>query len=192
MNKKDIRILYKQKRLGLSPQEHDRLSRAIAQLFSTHFNSKSIRVLHSYLPALAHNEVNSMLILSQLAQSRPQIQIQVPVVKDGIMYAVPYTSDVQLITNKYGLLEPVNIMPTEVVPDLVITPLLAFDARGYRVGYGGGYYDKYFAALPNNVIKVGLSFFPSVASIDDIDEFDIPLDFCITPEKVYDFELGYS
>jgi len=68
---------------------------------------------------------------------------------------------------------------------------LAFDPHGYRVGDGGGYYDKYFASLPANVLKVGLSFFPSTAQIEDLDEFDIPLDFCITPEKVYEFKYGY-
>ena len=71
--------------------------------------------------------------------------------------------------------------------DLVIVPLLAFDIKGYRVGYGKGFYDKYFLKTRPNCIKVGLSFFDPVDMISDKNEFDVPLNYCVTPNKIYEF-----
>ena len=71
--------------------------------------------------------------------------------------------------------------------DLVITPLLAFDKKGYRVGFGKGFYDKLLAQCKHDVIKVGLSFFEAEEKIDDIKQNDIPLDYCITSDTIYSF-----
>ena len=65
--------------------------------------------------------------------------------------------------------------------------LLAFDFEGNRVGYGKGFYDRYLYTLPANVMKIGISLFPPVEHIEDADEFDMPLDYCVTPKLVYDF-----
>ncbi len=71
--------------------------------------------------------------------------------------------------------------------DLVITPLLAFDIKGYRVGYGKGFYDRFFAPLRNDVKRVGISLFSPCEEIENINEYDIPLTHCITPKKIYTF-----
>ena len=68
-------------------------------------------------------------------------------------------------------------------------PLLAFDKKGFRVGFGKGYYDKFLARCKPNVIKAGLSFFDPVDEINDISGFDIPLNFCITPKEIFSFSL---
>jgi 5-formyltetrahydrofolate cyclo-ligase len=65
--------------------------------------------------------------------------------------------------------------------------LLAFDTRGYRVGYGKGYYDRFLTECRPDVIKVGLSFFEPEKQIDDINRFDIPLNYCVTPQQVFQF-----
>ncbi|MEY2811910.1 MAG: hypothetical protein RI991_905, partial [Bacteroidota bacterium] len=90
--------------------------------------------------------------------------------------------------NQYGIPEPTaGIEVTSDMIDVVVVPLLAFDKKGNRVGYGKGYYDRFLASCRNDVITIGLSFFPPVLSIDDIDFFDKKLDFCITPDSVYAF-----
>ena len=71
--------------------------------------------------------------------------------------------------------------------DLVLVPLLAFDQEGYRVGYGKGYYDKFLSQCREDVIKIGLSFFEPVDAISDINQFDMSLNYCVTPQQVYDF-----
>jgi 5-formyltetrahydrofolate cyclo-ligase len=79
----------------------------------------------------------------------------------------------------------IDMFPTEI--DLVLVPLLTFDKRGHRVGYGKGYYDKFLARCNPYVIKIGLNFYDPVDEISDINAFDIPLDFCVTHHEIYAF-----
>jgi 5-formyltetrahydrofolate cyclo-ligase len=95
----------------------------------------------------------------------------------------------RLIPNFWGIFEPLN---TRVIADssvdAVIVPLIAFDEQGNRVGYGGGYYDKFLALCRRDCLKIGVSLFDPVEKIDGIAEYDIRLDQCVTPEKVWSFE----
>jgi 5-formyltetrahydrofolate cyclo-ligase len=90
--------------------------------------------------------------------------------------------------NKYNILEPIGnyvLQPDQV--DLVFVPLLAFDRLGYRVGYGKGYYDRYLRRCRKDVITIGFSYFEPIDTIRDIDQFDVPLKYCITPSRLYEF-----
>ena len=66
-------------------------------------------------------------------------------------------------------------------------PLLAFDNKGNRVGYGKGYYDNFLSKCTPDVIKIGLSFFEASDEITDVFESDIALDYCVTPNTIYQF-----
>ena len=104
------------------------------------------------------------------------------------MKAIACQADSIFEANAFNTPEPTD--NTEVEPqllDLIIIPLLAFDEKGYRVGYGKGFYDRFLSRCKPGCIKVGVSWFPPIAAIEDKDEFDVPLDFCITPERVYVF-----
>ena len=68
---------------------------------------------------------------------------------------------------------------------MVLVPLLAFDTKGYRVGYGKGFYDRFLSKI--DVKKVGISLFEAVECIADVHEDDIRLDLCITPKQIYSF-----
>ena len=70
---------------------------------------------------------------------------------------------------------------------MVFVPMVAFDMKGYRVGYGKGFYDRYLPRCRPDVIKIGFSFFDPVDNIKDIADFDVPLNFCITPSRIYEF-----
>ncbi len=120
----------------------------------------------------------------------PGIKIVVPKINlnEGEMQHYIFNEDVEMASNSFGIIEPVKgekIAAGEI--DLVITPLLAFDKKGYRVGYGKGFYDKFFLQCNNNVVRIGLSFFEAEEKIDDRDTYDIPLHYCITPNSVYTF-----
>jgi 5-formyltetrahydrofolate cyclo-ligase len=71
--------------------------------------------------------------------------------------------------------------------DMVFVPLLVTDREGHRVGYGKGFYDKYLKQCRPDCLKVGFSYFDPLDAIEGKDEFDVPLDLCITPNKVYVF-----
>jgi 5-formyltetrahydrofolate cyclo-ligase len=68
-----------------------------------------------------------------------------------------------------------------------LVPLIAFDKKGFRVGYGKGFYDRFITRCHPGVITVGLSFFEPVDAIDDLTEFDVPMKYCVTPNNLYTF-----
>ena len=107
----------------------------------------------------------------------------------GEIDAIEYTSSTNLETNKWGINEPVDseiVDPASI--DLVIVPLLCFDKRGHRVGYGKGYYDQFLKKCRPDCIKAGVSLFPPVDQIDDVHDGDIPLDVCFSADETYRFE----
>jgi 5-formyltetrahydrofolate cyclo-ligase len=87
-----------------------------------------------------------------------------------------------------GIPEPVQgeLIPDEQI-DLVFVPLLAFDKKGNRVGYGKGFYDRFLAQCRPNTQKMGLSFFCPIDEISDVDPWDVKLDSCICPDKIWTF-----
>ena len=64
---------------------------------------------------------------------------------------------------------------------------MAFDLKGYRVGYGKGFYDRFFASLHEDTKRIGISIFEPCKDIEDINEHDIPLTHCVTSNKTYSF-----
>lgn len=187
MTKSELRKYYLELRLNLSKSTADELCNKIIHQFIEEINLTSVRLIHIYLPIKSKNEINTFKLIDAINIKYPCIQFVVPVIKNKIMESVKYQIGEELIANKWGILEPLKLETVNQIPDLVITPLLAFDQDGNRVGYGGGFYDRFFEELPLNVSKIGLSFFESIDTIDDLDVFDIPLDVCITPKRIYDF-----
>jgi 5-formyltetrahydrofolate cyclo-ligase len=78
-----------------------------------------------------------------------------------------------------------DMFPEEI--DLVFVPLLCVDKKGNRVGYGKGYYDKFLKECRRDIIKIGFSYFEPVEKIDDVNRYDVKLNYCITPESFYSF-----
>ena len=71
---------------------------------------------------------------------------------------------------------------------MIFIPLVAYDLIGNRVGYGKGYYDRFLKSLNSNTLKIGLSLFEPVEEIIDINNYDISMDICVTPNSIYDFK----
>ncbi|MCR4909393.1 MAG: 5-formyltetrahydrofolate cyclo-ligase [Lachnospiraceae bacterium] len=69
-------------------------------------------------------------------------------------------------------------------PDLVIVPGLVFDREGNRLGYGKGYYDRFFKTLPYGVSKAALAFDEQLSDTVIKEEYDVPVDLIITPSEV--------
>ncbi len=94
----------------------------------------------------------------------------------------------EFVTNRFGIEEP-NPATSQLVEiqtiDAVLVPLLTFDETGHRVGYGGGYYDRFLAQCRPDALKIGLSFFEPVEQIEDLNEWDVRLDICVTPDRIY-------
>ena len=96
------------------------------------------------------------------------------------------TDNTKLRTSNWGVPEPVDgieLMPSKI--DVVFVPLLVFDQKGNRVGYGKGFYDRFLGECKPEVIKVGLSLFGPEDKIDDVTKNDVPLNYCVTPDSIY-------
>lgn len=188
MNKTALRATYLAKRRSLSAAENVKLSRQIADRFFTDFDLKATETLHCFISIPKFNEIDTSLIFSKLWSDSPHIRTVAPRVdrKNDRLENVLFSHDSEMVENAWGIREPAGeemVEPEKT--DLVIVPLLCFEKGGYRVGYGKGYYDRFLAKCRPGCIKVGLSFFPPVDQIDGIHDGDVPLDYCVTPEKTY-------
>ncbi|MGZ5934738.1 MAG: 5-formyltetrahydrofolate cyclo-ligase [Rhizomicrobium sp.] len=87
--------------------------------------------------------------------------------------------------NTYGIAEPLASAP-EVMPGAVLVPLLAFDAEGHRLGYGGGYYDRTFDRLPGMRL-IGVAYAGQEVATVPREEHDHPLDMVVTENGIRRF-----
>ncbi|MEK7991492.1 MAG: 5-formyltetrahydrofolate cyclo-ligase [Thiotrichaceae bacterium] len=185
-NKKTLRKQFLQKRKLLSTQALEQASLAIKNQFFHHFPI-NFETLHVFLPITKQNEINTWLIIKQLFQQYPHINIVIPKtnIQNHSLSHYFLTSNTKLMQNQWGIDEPIDAKTCPVgMIDMVLIPLLCFDKQGNRVGYGKGFYDKFLAECRTDVIKIGLSLFEPVESINDVQPHDIKLDFCITPNAV--------
>lgn len=189
MKKAEARTLFLNKRQSLSAQQIQELDQQIVDHFSG-LNLQGVRYLHLFLPILSKKEVNTYAIASWLKENHPQIQLVLSKsnFEDHSLSHFVWNEQTPLAENKWGITEPqggTEIGATEL--DMVLVPLLVFDERGHRVGYGKGFYDRFLAECSPKIQKIGLSHFEPLAHIDDTFDFDIPLDACITPSRIWYF-----
>ena len=188
MTKTALRKIYKEKRKEISLKDKDRWTDMILINFQQ-IELPFINCVHTYLAIDEQNEINTDIIIRYLKFVNPGLQIVIPKINldKGEMRHYIFDDNVAMAPNSFGIIEPVSgkkVSAEEI--DIVITPLLAFDEKGYRVGYGKGFYDKFFTSCRGDVIKIGLSFFGAEPVIE-ANAHDIPLDYCVTPQRVYTF-----
>ena len=206
MTKAEIRKEYLQKRKQLGEAVYFELSQKIADQFFFYFHTKllKIRSLHTFLPIEKNREPNTNFILKILFQRFKKLQIIASKsdFENQILEHFAINEGTIFEENKFGFPEPISdtkIPENEI--DLVLVPLLAFDTNGNRIGYGGGFYDRFLAKTNPGCIKIGLSFFEPINQNEGFAQIeatlnypiiksettDIPLDFCITPSKIWEF-----
>lgn len=187
MNKLELRKKYKYLRNALSTAKIDNLSMAIAnQLLKLPVWDFSF--YHIFLAIEEQKEVNTDYILNILSGKDKHILISKSDFETGLMTNFLLTDNTVIKKNSYNIPEPVDGIEIDNNKiDVVFIPLLAFDTQGNRIGYGKGFYDRFLADCKPETIKIGLSFFEAENEITDVFESDIRLDYCVTPEKVYNF-----
>lgn len=102
------------------------------------------------------------------------------VLEQGSMTAVEYHKESIMKKNKYGILEPVA-KGGQYFPDVIIVPGVAFDINLHRLGFGGGYYDRYLQGT--DAVKVGVCFESHVVDNIQTQEFDVPMDIIVTEKQ---------
>jgi 5-formyltetrahydrofolate cyclo-ligase len=195
MTKYELRKIYLARQRQLSPAERLEKSGQIAGNFFRRFHLKNIRFLHCFLPIEKNREVDTWLILQKIWAEYPAVTTLTSRVDfdKETLEIIAFSSDTKLVFNRWHILEPpppavgVAIEPAKI--DAVLIPLLACDRTGFRVGYGKGFYDKFLNQCRPDVLKIGLSYFPLVDEISDVQDFDVKIDFCIAPDAIRAFSL---
>jgi 5-formyltetrahydrofolate cyclo-ligase len=188
-NKKELRLHYKNLRKELSIDAIEEKSLAIAnEILQLPVWDKTY--FHVFLPIEEQKEVNTEYILHLLSGKDKEIVVSKSDFETRKMAHFLLTDNTRIKKNEYNIPEPVNGLPvlSETI-EVVFVPLLAFDVFGNRIGYGKGFYDKFLAECKPETLKIGLSFFEAVNQIEDVFESDVRLDYCVTPEKIYDFKV---
>lgn len=182
------------RRQALTKAEVAERSQLLSDHLFRHFPVAQWRWLHVFLPLARKNEQDTWPIIHRLWAERLPVRLAAPVVQpDGIsLKHYELTSDTPLITSRWGIPEPVASPAAEVLPpqlDAVLVPLLACDEQGQRVGYGGGFYDRFLAACRPGTLFIGLNVLDDepVPALADVLPTDMPLHACLTPARVWNF-----
>jgi len=186
MLKKNLRFRYSQLRNDIAPQDLLNHSLSIANK-TLELPIWSFDYYHIFLPIAQKKEIDTTFILSILQGKDKNVVLPI-VVSDHTLNHFLLTDSIKLQESKWGVPEPIDgveIAPKKI--DVVFLPLLAFDKKGNRVGYGKGFYDRFLNECSPVVLKIGLSLFEAEENITDIDEHDVRLDYCVTPIKTYKF-----
>lgn len=185
--KAQMRQHYKSLRRDISADKREELSLGIANKSLEIESLWKYEYYHIFLPIKHLNEINTEYLLHILQGKDKQVIISKSDFETLNMAHYLMTDATKIKVSNFGIPEPVKGVP--VAPsfiEVVFIPLLAFDQRGNRIGYGKGFYDKFLSTCASKTLKVGLSYFEPETLIS-AEEHDQKLDLCITPSKIYNF-----
>ena len=154
----------------------------IFKLIRKHFHKKKI-IIAGYYPS--NYEVNTLNFLEEA--SKKKFKIVLPVIKSSNkMSFKSWIFKEPLYVNKFGILEP-NNLGKEIIPDLIMVPLVAFDRKLNRIGYGKGYYDRSLqkiSKIKKKIITLGMAYsFQKCATIP-ANKYDFKLDYIFTEKGI--------
>jgi len=186
MDKTQFRKKYKELRKQLSQE--------ILAEFSLEIANKALQLpiwegnyYHIFLSIAEKKEVDTQFLLHILQGRDKSIVVSKTNFKTIELDHFLLQEHTRLAISNYGIPEPVEGLEVAAGQlDVIFIPLLAFDKRGNRIGYGKGFYDKFLSKCSQKAVFVGLSLFEPEDSIPTTPH-DVPLHFCVTPTKVFQF-----
>ena len=188
MRKKELRKFSRELRMQLTEHQMEKFQNLILIRFQQ-LPMPYVSYVHTYIMLQSMNEVDPTPLIRSLEFRNPGMQVAVPrITEDDLLEHVIIDEDSIMAENRFGIPEPISgFKVDDKMIDMVFVPLLGFDEEGNRVGYGRGYYDRFLANCREDVVIIGLSFLEAVPEITDKDPWDIPLQYCVTPNRVYEF-----
>lgn len=176
-----LRAEAKGRRSALSIEARQAAARALARHGLAFLDRSAPSVVSGFLAI--GEEIDPALLLQGLAAAGSRICLPVMVAKGQPLAFRAWTPGAPLVTRMWGIREPGTEAPP-VQPDVLLVPLLAFDRRGNRLGYGGGFYDRTLADLRRRrrIVAVGLAF--ATQEVDAVPhlDYDERLDWVLTSE----------
>lgn len=179
--KEELRYKYKIKRRYFQHSAREVADGAIADTLLEAFGAfDSFLIYHSY-----GSEADTHALIERLLDCGKSVFL--PRVNGKDVVPVRYLGKAdELVKNSYGIYEPKGQAYNGQI-DICITPLLAVNSKGYRLGYGGGYYDRYFSSHPQ-VLKVGIGYFLQYTDEFIEEDGDVPLDIFVCERGIINFE----
>ena len=186
-DKKTLRKEILTKRKNIDVVEKEEMDKKILNKFykSKYYReSKNIFIYISY-----DSEINTKEIINKSLIDKKKIYVPRTEFKTRLMDAVEITSLENLIESEYGILEPSiyepYIEPNEL--DLIVVPGVGFDRNGGRMGYGAGFYDRYFKKISKDkmqkIVKLALAYDFQILEDVPMNEQDVPVNYIITEKE---------
>ncbi|MDO5707043.1 MAG: 5-formyltetrahydrofolate cyclo-ligase [Andreesenia angusta] len=147
---------------------------------------KNAKVIMAYIDF--RNEVKTENFIKKAISDGKRVVIPISIVETRqLLLSEIIDYDRELDSGAYGILEPKKEYIREVDPDLVdlvLVPGVAFDRRGYRIGYGAGYYDRFLEKLRNETKKIALAFDLQIVEHAYEDSHDFPVEYIVTESEI--------
>lgn len=184
-SKDELRDLLRSKRARISRSDFVDLSKRIIVRLQRQREYDSAGIIHCYVSMNDRREVDTHPLIKTMTATGKRVVVPVTHFEDRRLSHFELTSFDDLISNKWGVLEPkpkdsVRRVPSEL--ELVIVPMVGGDEQRHRIGYGGGFYDRFLKKV--SCSKIGLCFEQNIVSEFPAKHYDVPLDKIITEERI--------
>lgn len=187
MDKKVMRKEMLENRSKLTKKEIREKSNKIKEKLMGLEKFKEAQVIFSFISF--GDEVDTHEIIKESLKLGKRVGVPVTIPEGRkLLVSELYDFDKELELGYYDILAPKEEYIREIHPkeiDVVLVPGVVFTPAGYRIGYGGGYYDRFFSKN-KDIYKIGLCFDMQIADEIPIDLYDIPVDIIITEDRIID------
>jgi len=186
MTKKELRKLFLEKRKSLLSDTFQKLNEALIKNASEALDYQN-KFIHIFLTIQKHREPDTFELKRKIESKNKGITwvLSKSNFKDLSLQHFIWNVESKIEKNQFDIPEPIGgIEVPEEKLDIVFVPLLLADKKGFRIGYGKGFYDRFLSKCKKDCIKIGLSVFEPIETIQDLNEFDIALDYIVSPEQI--------
>lgn len=184
--KAELRKKLLTQRQSLSSTVRDHANRQIAKAVIEHPVVQLAQVIMLYIDF--RDEVSTSLIRRDLWKQGKRVVAPRTQVHERALIPLQIQNDDELVKGAYGIDEPLFVMDRIVAPeeiDVVLIPGAAFDVGGRRLGYGGGYYDRFLPTLRSDAVTIGIAFEFQLVEHVPAEVHDIRVDWIITESGIY-------
>jgi 5-formyltetrahydrofolate cyclo-ligase len=186
-SKKDLRAAALARRDALSSEQRAAAAEAVAG-HGLPFEIKRGTIVSGYSPI--RSEIDPIPLMRSLAARGAQLALPAIMARGRSLAFRAWSSNDRLLLGPLGILEP-SPAAAELIPDIMLVPLAAFDRAGHRIGYGAGHYDYTLAHLRKlklkHIIAIGLAFaVQEIAAVPALPH-DVALDYVLTEVQTFDF-----
>jgi 5-formyltetrahydrofolate cyclo-ligase len=192
MNKKEVRRSVLKERAKLSPELHEAYSTRIMELVASTTYYKKARTIMCFVNF--GSEMDTSLIINRALKDGKRVAVPIAVHETKELIPSVITTMDELEPGYFNILTPKEefirpIEPDEI--DVVLVPGVAFDHHGYRVGYGGGFYDRFLPRLKRDAKRIAIGF--SLQILDQVprESFDLPVEMIISEKGLLPCDEGF-